>query len=317
MGRGEPPELERVSCALCGTDDAEPLLRAKDYRSERPETFQVVRCQRCGLSYTNPRPSAQDLLSLYGESYRPFRARSNPLLRWIWRRRTDQIIRRWQEMLPPGGNLLEVGCGTGETLAALRDEGGWAVTGVEPSPYACRVARERRGLNVYQGSLPHIELEANSFDGIIMRHTLEHVPDPLVVVKRAFRALRPGGRCFILVPNLASMEARIFGSRWYDLDLPRHLYHFTPATLTHLLKEGGFRVVGLRSDRAPNGWVGSLRHLLQDARMPQSFTRLWHVGNPIPLALLAPASFLCSLNGGGRIWVTAEKPASAVGGSDR
>jgi hypothetical protein len=75
-----------------------------------------------------------------------------------------------------------------------------------------------------------------------MWHVLEHLTDPLAAIQRARTLLTDDGRLLISVPNLASLQARLFGPDWLHLDLPRHLFHFTPRSLERLLERSGFRV---------------------------------------------------------------------------
>jgi hypothetical protein len=75
-----------------------------------------------------------------------------------------------------------------------------------------------------------------------MWHTLEHLPDPLGAIERSAGLLRAGGHLIVSVPNLSSVQSRLGGDRWFHLDLPRHLYHFTPTSLCRLMERAGFVV---------------------------------------------------------------------------
>jgi SAM-dependent methyltransferase len=96
------------------------------------------------------------------------------------------------------------------------------------------------GIPAVQGSLPHPDLAGSSFDLVTMMHSLEHVHDPLQVLRAARELLVPGGRLVVAVPNIESLPFRWFGSSWFGLDLPRHLTHFTPRTLPLMLRWAGF-----------------------------------------------------------------------------
>ena len=123
---------------------------------------------------------------------------------------------------------------------------GWRVTGIDVSPIAVQRIRTRLGLPTLTGSLPHPELSPGSFDVVSMWHSLEHVHDPLAVLQAAHQVLAPGGRLLVAVPNIDSLPFRWFGPAWFGLDLPRHLTHFTPATLRASVIAAGFRVTALR-----------------------------------------------------------------------
>jgi 2-polyprenyl-3-methyl-5-hydroxy-6-metoxy-1,4-benzoquinol methylase len=123
---------------------------------------------------------------------------------------------------------------------------GWRVTGLDVSPDVVRAVRAELDCEVLAGTLPHPELRPGSFDAITMWQALEHVHQPLEVLRAAYELLTPGGKAVVSVPNFDSLPARWFGEHWFGLDLPRHLTHFTPETLTNALRSAGFRVESVR-----------------------------------------------------------------------
>jgi SAM-dependent methyltransferase len=139
---------------------------------------------------------------------------------------------------------LDVGCGTGALLAALRQDG-WAVQGVDPDATLARQAREERGLAVFVGDLAAAAFPNEHFDLVVLWHVLEHLPAPLATLGEVRRVLRPGGVAVIGVPNAASLQARLLGRYWAAYDVPWHLSHFSPGTLGKLLEQAGFRTVRL------------------------------------------------------------------------
>jgi SAM-dependent methyltransferase len=142
------------------------------------------------------------------------------------------------------GRLLDFGCGAGKFLKRMSALG-WDVTGIDFSEVAVASVRDA-GLKAMQGSLPHAGLAGQTFDVVTMRHALEHVPDPLAVLRAAREVLAPGGKLVIQVPNFASWEVEYFQDAAELLDLPRHLSHFTPSTLRGLLGRAGFSSIDVR-----------------------------------------------------------------------
>src|SRR5205823_1209681 len=206
--------------------------------------FAVAQCQSCGLCFTNPRPSRQSITSFYPDSYRPHqtpdarRRRPRPVSPGSWARpRNERLALPWHGE----GRLLDFGCGGGSYLERMARQG-WRVTGVDASPAAVNRIRNDLGLNAHVGSLPHARLHAESFDVVTMWHSLEHVHDPLDVLRQARRLLAPGGKLVVAVPNIDSLPFRWFGHAWYGLDLPRHLTHFSAWTLKLMLQRAGFGV---------------------------------------------------------------------------
>jgi 2-polyprenyl-3-methyl-5-hydroxy-6-metoxy-1,4-benzoquinol methylase len=138
----------------------------------------------------------------------------------------------------PGGRLLDVGCGSGELLARMRDLG-WSVAGVEFDAEAARVARERSGSQVVS-TLD--EIEAAVYDAVILDHVLEHLPDAPATLAGCLHALRPGGWLALATPNPSSAGRDRFGASWLHWDPPRHLELRGERALRRLVETSGFAV---------------------------------------------------------------------------
>jgi 2-polyprenyl-3-methyl-5-hydroxy-6-metoxy-1,4-benzoquinol methylase len=256
MPRAAPPAAEihwqQTACPLCGGVRYAPLLEAPEPALPVGPRFAVVQCADCGLCFTNPRPSPESIRQFYPQTYRPHQTcglshagtrepRRYGRLRWHGKRR-----------------LLDVGCGGGEFLYRM-SLAGWQVTGLDlPQEVVERIRREL-GLRALAGSLPHAELTPGSFDVVTMWQSLEHFHQPLEMLENAHALLVPGGKLLAAVPNLDSGSFRWFGPSWFGLDLPRHLVHFTPATLRAMLERTGFRVESLRQVRRPSWLRASAR----------------------------------------------------------
>jgi 2-polyprenyl-3-methyl-5-hydroxy-6-metoxy-1,4-benzoquinol methylase len=215
--------------------------------------YTVVRCRDCGLCYTSPRPTPEQIGKFYPEWYEPHESPAADR-RLSWRTQLASKLGWHGEArrgLPWHGQrrLLDFGCGGGSFLQRMHQLG-WKVTGIDLSPIAMERIQRELGLRALLGSLPHPELQPGSFDVVTMWHSLEHVHDPLTVLGEARRLLAPSGRLLVAAPNIESLPFRWFGASWYGLDLPRHLTHFAPATLQAMLEAAGFRV----------GTVQMLRH---------------------------------------------------------
>lgn len=271
-------ELEAIDCLLCGGQDHETVIVASDPVTKIGGNFRVVRCRDCGLSFTNPRPTVHSIGQFYPDSYGPYSGReddANSSSRWRYLltsavMRTDfnyppqpvdlksQLLavagrmamhrtRQRQSWIPfrAPGRLLDFGCGAGDFLKRMR-ELGWSVEGMDMSEKCAREIHESAGIRVHLGTLPHPNIEPDSFDCITMWNSLEHVHDPRGVVRAAGRALRRGGLLVIGVPNFASWSFEHFRESWYALELPRHLTHFTPETLCEMVCREGFEVQSMQ-----------------------------------------------------------------------
>ena len=282
---------EETPCPLCGARDEEMVLQTRVENA----SCQLVRCRRCQMVYLNPRPDESSLGRFYPHDYQPYSPRVQartgllarlrrkleglvlsayfaypPPVQGLTGRLAAALARPW---LAPGrdshtsipytgkGHLLDFGCGGGWFARRMADRG-WKVIGMDFSEHAAAQVRERFKLPVYVGSLPHPAVRPESFDVINMGASLEHVPHPNRVLEAAVKALRPGGLLVASVPNFAGWVPRTFGTDWFSLDLPRHLLHFTPATLRRLLVAHGLVVEELRM----LGRVSWLRRTLRNAR---------------------------------------------------
>jgi SAM-dependent methyltransferase len=261
--RGPAVSWEETPCPLCGTDAGAPVLEAPDPlpADNSGLVFAVVRCPRCNLTYTNPRPDADDIGRFYPSDYRPHRRptkmRQSRAPRTFWARLFGRPCAERRGVLPwPGpGRLLDFGCGGGSFLKTMADQG-WHVTGLDAAVGAVEHIRAEHGLTALVGSLPHPELSPGSFDVVTMWHSLEHVHQPLAILRAAYELLVPGGKLVVATPNIASFAYRLFGRSWFGLDLPRHLTHFTPRTLATMLQTAGFRTEPVRLIRHSD-WLRS------------------------------------------------------------
>ena len=266
-------EWDEVDCPLCGSARSSVLLEAPDLSPGSSGLwFAVVQCHDCGLCYTNPRPSPASIGQFYPEVYRPHRTPRGPSRRRHGRKERHALP--WHGR----GRLLDFGCGGGGYLQRMHDQG-WQVTGLDVSAPAVERIRSYLGLPALVGSLPHPLLGPASFDVVTMWHSLEHVHDPLPVLREAHRVLAPGGRLVVGVPNIDSLPFRWFGPAWYALDLPRHLTHFTPRTLALMLQRAGFRAGPVRMVRHSD-WLRSSARLARRLRPAARWPR-WLLAKPL------------------------------------
>jgi SAM-dependent methyltransferase len=254
------------ACAVCSAPLGSPVLEGRDRMFSVPGTFTVAECGRCGLAVTEPRLSGHVLASHYPEDYEPYRPPSGALARLF------AANRRWQSTArlrrPPfnrlgdAGRLLDVGCGRGDLGAAFR-RSGWEVAGVDPSESAVEAARHL-GIDARTGTIEDAPWPDRSFDAVVFNHSLEHVPDPVDALRHAVRLVRPGGRVAVVVPDWGSWQRRRFGSRWFHLDLPRHLQHFDAHALEEAVRRAGLAPVAAGTSISASGLWGSIQYALFD-----------------------------------------------------
>jgi SAM-dependent methyltransferase len=121
----------------------------------------------------------------------------------------------------------------------------WKLFGIEMSAYAAKEAEARCGAHVFVGDLLDAQFPPESFDVITCFHVFEHLYKPQELLAKVREWLKPGGIFCAEMPNIESAGARIFGSYWQALELPRHLYHYSPATLRTFVSLSGLREVSI------------------------------------------------------------------------
>jgi hypothetical protein len=191
-----------------------------------------MRCSDCGVATTDPWPLEAELDGAYAGAYRPASGRFYGFGDALLRRTRGSLARRLNEVAPAGA-ILDVGAGNGALLDALHLLGREAV-GIE---------RECTRPDVMVGDLA----------------------DPAGALERSAALLVRGGVLAVAVPNSASLQAFVFGDRWFALDLPRHLFHLTSGALVERLRRLGLRderVSYLRGGQVLFGWLDGLVGLL-------------------------------------------------------
>lgn len=257
----------QVPCCLCGSEGVRPLFTLSDIRFQTDSVFYTVAtCISCGLTRLTPRPPLQRLSAYYPAAFYDHRVTSAsrsvhapPKARSITARRVAEKLRIVHAWATPPGALLDVGCAAGEFLLEARSAG-WRVAGVEMNPDVARKTAELLGAPVTSGPVEDVPING-SFDVITLWATLEHLPNPRATLEKLARHLSPQGILVVFVPNLDSWESRIARKYWPHLDVPRHLYHFTPHTLAALAHACGFDILSLTTPRtslAVSHWPAAL-----------------------------------------------------------
>lgn len=231
LARMQSANQDPVACNLCGGQETMPWCAALGER--------VVRCVHCGLVYTCPRPSPEQLRARYQTSYVD---RHQDAALAAQRRQMYQLERQTILRLVPGGRFLDIGCGTGEFLALMSDR--FEVYGVDVCEGYVEYGRQHLGLtHLALGELHDAGFPDSYFDVVQMRGVLQHLADPLGAAREALRVTRPGGLLVVsATPNIASLCARLYRHHFRLLAPDYMLYNFSPTTLRRLLTRAGWEV---------------------------------------------------------------------------
>lgn len=304
-------------CDMCGSTSSRSVLTGTDHREGMPGSWDLRSCSECGLVRTDPRPTHLD--AWYPTSYRQHSAEAGltervvaSAIRQVASGRGPAPVRALLSWLipdaelggplPRGSRVLDVGAGNGNALASLCAAGVDA-HGLEPSADAVAAARTRGIEQIQVGTLDHRELEPGRWDLIRMAQVLEHVESPRRVLEQVRPALSATGRLALGVPNFAGTLSRVSRASWDGLELPRHLHHFTPATLRALLESTGFDVILLRTAAL----FGVLPATLDALTAKDHRQRGWRHNLPVRI-LLHPFELGAAALGGGDGIVAVARP---------
>ena len=230
--------IHYTNCPVCSSEKITAQLTAEDYTVSH-QKFSIWHCADCTARFTQDVP-AQDAIGPYYQSdaYISHSDTKKGFINTLYhlvRKRTLNAKRNLivAETGKQKGTILDIGCGTGAFLHTMQTAG-WQITGLEPDDTARKKAAE---LYALQPLSPDklFQLPPASFNAITMWHVLEHVHELHAYIKQLAQLIAPGGKIVIAVPNYTSKDAAIYNEYWAAYDVPRHLYHFSPAAVRKLL----------------------------------------------------------------------------------
>ncbi|HEY2934638.1 MAG TPA: class I SAM-dependent methyltransferase [Acidobacteriota bacterium] len=278
------------TCLLCGSNDWQWLVTGFDRLQATDADYEYCRCKRCGLVSLQTPVACDAIGNLYPPDYPPHQPSGNGipksrvtrlairhyyspesstgsrLLRSIFKLLSSRIMR---DVCEPRGpcRLLDLGCGSGD-LMARHQALGWEVFGIDHDARACAACRAR-GLAVHEGTIFDAP-QGEKFDVVLISHLIEHVRDPVIVLRAAAKFLADQGRIVLRTPNIQSAAFKLYGSCWFALDAPRHVHLFTPHTIRRLAERAGLVVCRLKTYFDPMIYCNSRHYsLTQGRRLPR------------------------------------------------
>lgn len=263
--------MEYTACALCLSPKQRILFKTLDLRyGLGQQKFHLVQCAYCGLIYLNPRPTPQEIAQYYPDHYY---GASSSFWENLFTRCSLYFFHRQIKRFKKNGKILDVGCGAGKFLAIMQKKG-YKAYGLDISATACKLARSQ-GLKVFEGTLETVRFPRAYFDIITLWHILEHLHRPSANLKEIERILKKDGILLIETPNIQSLSFRLFKKYCFHLELPRHLYQWSFATLQATLQKHGFLIYqhDLFSLRFPLNFLRSFQSVLKSYRIKTPFAQ--------------------------------------------
>jgi 2-polyprenyl-3-methyl-5-hydroxy-6-metoxy-1,4-benzoquinol methylase len=323
-----PSSEARLACPVCACREVSFFHLGFDRLfGLAPGQFSLYRCDSCRCIFQFPIPDSRLLSRCYPDDYwwsgqKPATGLAR-FVKHLEQAYRDFVVRdhvrfllRCARRRSGARTLLDIGCGSGSFLSVAHRHG-FSAFGMDQSPHAVAAARNL-GLEVRQGEIGSAVWEGRCFDYVSMFHIIEHLPDPRAGLRYAAGLLNSGGCLLIQVPNVASAQARIFGRRWYGLDVPRHVINFSPAALTLLLEETGLQIqdtarfslrdnpASIASSIAP--WMDPIgRHGRRRNRGALVEGALESAYFGMVLLALVPALVESAFGCGGTLWISATR----------
>lgn len=217
-------------CPLCALE-LTPLRVVALARFDRDH---LVRCTVCGLVFSRLTPSADDYARVYS-SYDY--AAEDAARTALNRQRERELVER---LLPyrMTGNVLDVAAGAGRFLERFQ-ECGFTCYATEFDERLEQRLRDKGFETLPGGTAP--QASAGTFDIIIFTEIIEHIHNPIPVLRSLFQLLRPGGCVYVTTPNFNALERHLMGSEWGMICWPEHITYWTSHTLAKAFGKTGFR----------------------------------------------------------------------------
>lgn len=254
---------EKPACNICKGNSFKKIL-TDIITWEHPGKFNIVKCNSCGLLFLSPRPVSNEIIKFYpkksywgkditsSEGQNKYREDGEKAYAPLY----SLILSHKKE-----GKILDIGAGTGLFLAKFADKK-WQVDGIEFSKDAVAYAKKTYAITLKTGDFLDYKFLEKSFDVVTLNNSLEHLYDPLGTLKQIYKILKDDGILLITVPNIESIGMKIFSANWYPLQPPRHLYHFSPSTISAALEKTGFSITEIKHSY----WVHNYYSLFESFR---------------------------------------------------
>ena len=270
-------------CRICGSQDADEPIALREMMFGTREEFDYFRCRDCDTLQICVVPD--DLSPFYPDNYYSFKPRRRSIRARVRTLIKGHDLPEWAASLDRRSRVLDIGCGSGAMLHDMKSWGFRSLFGYDPYCTPSTMGGVRVSDQKPVGE---------TFDVVMMHHSIEHVPDPARTLAEAGEWLAPSGLMVIRIPVRQGWAWREYGTNWVHLDPPRHLYHWTVAGFTRFVEQCGFAVVD-------QGFDGTIFSLLASPLYAKDISQIEHK-HDIPEGLLRFANDLNEAGDGDCAW---------------
>ncbi len=241
-----------IICALCGKNQRVKVLYKETFtpRHKTPTIYsarrlpdrvhyRIIRCENCSLVFSSPIITKNEIKKLYRESICTYEEQIESLIKTYL-----SLFRKIKPKLRFDSKILEIGCGNGFFLDALKKEGYDNAYGVEPSKKMVSQSSGFLKKRIKQDVFKKSQFKKNSFDAVLSFHTLDHVVNPLEFVRNTYAILKKGGIALLVVHDVNGLSVKLFGERSAIFDV-EHIYLFNKKTLPRIFIKAGFSLEGV------------------------------------------------------------------------
>lgn len=315
--------LEDVDCPLCDSSSASFVLSSKDFYNEIEGVYHVQKCNDCSFIYTSPRPKIEMLKHFYPDEalyYKPvvpkmdgyfFKLKKLILINYmgypgsknefikfllfpIYLFFRSRIFIQGYPEYKGKGMILDIGSSYGGFLYQMSNLG-WKTKGLEMNFKAAEFGQRKLNLDI-ESKMLHEFKPQSSYDVVTMRMVLEHLKDPKATLKMCKSLLNENGQLIFSVPDFSGFESKLYKEYAYTLHLPVHFNHFTPQSISQLLKECGYRNIKIYHQRSTNDLLAPLGYLKKDGKDKKYFRMLLNTSLG-KLCIVKPFIYLLSILG--------------------
>lgn len=295
---------ETVDCLLCQSGSFKDLapegIRDTDgseYLQEplRSMRFQLVSCSRCDTVYLRQRPRQSEIGAFYAGEYHCYKSfkQRGALMATLAKFLAASKVKMIKNLMPSGySTVLDYGCGSGTWIELMKMAGApFDMIGTDVVEEPIKLAR-KLGIEAFVANEDDLKdkLGDKKVGLVHMNHVIEHLPDPVNVLKKLKDVLVDGGVIYGQTPNIDSADCRIFGQYWVQWHIPRHLVLYTPETLRKHASAAGLEIVFIKNSlSSATNWANSI---LKQSAMKAG--REYHLSShplyPALILLMIPAA---------------------------